>query len=487
MGGAMNHFTRFLPAIILSVLIVAAVAVDVWLLLSGNGGRQLMILVLGAQVLILPAAVWLVAVYLELRVFRPLRQLEDHLNVFLHSDSDHRFDIVPSHRLGGLPRLVEELGRRLSRERLETARAMDAAASRIERRKSRLEAILRDLHEGVIVCNDDHRVVLFNQSAAAFLEPAGPVGLHRPISALLSGTRLRKEYARLRRRFESDPDSALVTRFTEQTADGRPVDLRMSLIVEQEGLCTGYVLSFAPGDSSRDGIRRERRPGILSDRPEFYDFSLFEVQYSGRDLDKQLTELDYVVFDTETTGLNPSRGDRIVQISGVRLVKGSPTGEEFNTLVNPGMPIPASSIRFHGITDDMVVDAPPVSDAVRSFAKFVEGSVLVAHNAAFDMKFLRMQEGGSGIELNNPVLDTLLVSFVLQPNHSAHTLDAIAARFGISISEDVRHTALGDARATAEVFMKMLPVLRRNGLATLGRVIEASNRVFHIRREQERL
>lgn len=483
----MNQFTRLLPAIILSVLIVAAVAIDAWLLLSGIGGRQLMILVLGAQVLVLPAAVWLVAAYLELRVFRPLRQLEDHLSVFLHSDSDHRFDIPPSHRLGGLPRLVEELGRRLSRERLETARVMDAATSRIERRKSRLEAILRDLHEGVIVCNDDHRVVLFNQSAAAFLEPAGPVGLHRPISTLLSGTRLRKEYARLRRHFETDPDSALVTRFTERTADGRPVDLRMSLIVEQEGICTGYVLSFAPGDSSRGDIRTERRPGILSDRPEFYDFSLFEVEYSGRDLDKPLNELDYVVFDTETTGLDPSRGDQIVQISGVRLVKGGPTGEEFNTLVNPGMAIPASSIRFHGITDDMVVDAPTVSDAVRSFARFVEGSVLVAHNAAFDMKFLRMQEGGSGIALNNPVLDTLLVSFVLQPNHSAHTLDAIAARFGISISEDVRHTALGDARATAEIFMKMLPVLRRNGLATLGRVLEASNRVFHIRREQERL
>lgn len=483
----MIRFIRFLPAIALSLLIVSAIAVNAWLLLSGAGGRQLLMLVLGAQLLILPAAVWLVAAFLELRVFRPLRQLQDHLGVFLHSDSDHRLGLSPGHGLGELPRLVEELGRRLSRERLETARAMDAAASRMERRKSRLEAILRDLHEGVVVCNDDHRVVLFNQSAAAFLEPAGPVGLHRPVSSLLSGTRLRKEYARLRRRFEADPGAALVSRFGEQTADGRRIDLRMSLIVEQEGVCTGYVLSFTPGEPGADEARRERRPGILSDRPEFYDFSLFETQYAGRSLDESLDELDYVVFDTETTGLNPSRGDQIVQVSGVRLVKGRPTGEEFNTLVNPGMSIPASSVRFHGITDDMVVNAPSVEDAIRSFGTFVAGSVLVAHNAAFDMKFLKLRETESGVRFDNPVLDTLLISFVLQPNHAAHTLDAIAARFGVSIGEDVRHTALGDARATAEIFVKMLPVLKRNGLATLGQVLEASNRVFHIRREQERI
>lgn len=483
----MTQIIRFLPAVVLSVLLTAVVAVDAWLLLGGGVQREVLILVLGVQLLLLLAAVWITAAVLELRVFRPMRQLQDHLGVFLHSDSDHRLEIPPRHRLGELPQLIEELGRRLSRERLETVRAMDAAAARIEHRKSRLEAILRDLHEGVIVCNDDHRIVLFNHAAAAFLEPAGPVGLHRPIATLMNGIRLRREYARLRRRFEKDPESSLATRFTEESIDGRRIDARMSLIVEPEAACTGYVLSFTPGKADGGEVRSDRRPGILSDRPEFYDFSLFEAQRSDRDLARPLGDLDYVVFDTETTGLDPSKGDRIVQISGVRLVRGAPTGEEFNTLVNPGMSIPASSIRFHGITDDMVVDAPSVPDAIRSFRTFVEGSVLVAHNAAFDMKFLSAREAETGVVFDNPVLDTLLVSFILQPNHSAHTLDAIAARFGVNISDEVRHTALGDARATTEIFVKMLPVLQRNGLGTLGRLLEASNRVFHIRREQERL
>lgn len=478
---------RFLPAVVLSLLVAAAAAVDAWLLMGGGVGREIMILVLGVQALALLTAIWITAVLLELRILRPLRQIQDHLAVFLHADADHRLDIAPHHGLGELPGRLEALGRQLSRERRETARAMEAAAGRIDRRKSRLEAILRDLHEGVVVCNDDHRIVLFNHSAAAFLETAGPVGLHRPIASLLDGTRLRREYARLRRRREKDPESSLVSGFTERTADGRSVDIRMSLIVEPEESSAGYVLSFTPGDSTAGEARRERRPGILSDRPEFYDFSLFETQYSGRDANEPLDGLDYVVFDTETTGLNPSRGDGIVQISGVRLVKGRATGEKFNTLVNPGVPIPASSTRFHGISDDMVADAPLVTEAIRSFRAFVEDAVLVAHNAAFDMKFLRMREAECGVAFDNAVLDTLLISFVLQPSHTTHTLDAIAARFGVDISDEVRHTALGDARATAEIFVKMLPVLRRSGLGTLSEVMEACNRIFHIRREQEKL
>jgi len=156
-------------------------------------------------------------------------------------------------------------------------------------------------------------------------------------------------------------------------------------------------------------------------------------------------------------------------------------------MVNPGMPIPAASIRFHGITDDMVAGAPDATSALRSFQAFVQDAVLVAHNAAFDMKFLRVQETASGVSFDNAVLDTLLMSYVLQPNHAVHTLDAIAARFGVNISDEVRHTALGDARATSEIFVKMLPALQRLGFHSLGAVVDASDRVYHIRREQERL
>lgn len=481
----MSRVLRFTPAVVLSLLIAATAVVNLRLALAEPLNRELMVMTVALEALVLAGAVWIYAAVLEQRVFRPLRQLRDHLGVFLHSDTDHRLDIAPGHHLGEVPGYVAELGRQLSRERLESARAMEAAAERVDHRKSRLEAILRDLHEGVIVCNEDHRIVLFNQSAAAFFGEAGHIGLHRPVTSLLTGGRASEEFAVLKKRYREQRDRTLLSRFEDHAGDGRAIDVRMSLIVDQEGECSGYVLTL-PGLDTDQESSRVRPPGVLTERPEFYDFSLFEARHDAADLAGRLDELDYVVFDTETTGLNPSKGDGIVQISGVRLVKGGLTGEEFDSLVNPGIPIPPASIRFHGITDDMVDGAPAVAEALRSFREFAEGAVLVAHNAAFDMKFLKLREDATGAVFDNPVLDTLLVSYILQPDHGVHTLDAIAARFGVSIADDVRHTALGDARATAEIFVKMLPVLQRRGLETLGQVIEASDRVLHIRREQDK-
>lgn len=479
----MSKTARVVPALALSVLAAATVALDAWALVADVVGHGWIIVLLAAELAAVLAVIWIAAVRLELRVFRPLEQLQEQLSIFLGADSDHRVVLEGGHLLGKLPQLVEELGRQLARERLDTARTMEAAAERLEQRKSRLEAILRDLHEGIIVCNGNHRIVLFNQAAAVSLEGAGPIGLHRPVGSLIPGGRIAEEYTRLEDGYGRGP--VPVCRFTDTTADGRELDIRMSLVVEPDGRCSGYVLSF-PGYEPRGHERRGSAEAVLVDRPEFYDFSLFESRYDLHHIHRRLTELDYVVFDTETTGLNPGRGDAMVQISGVRLVNGRPTGEEFNTLVNPGMSIPPSSIRFHGITDDMVAGAPGAAEVVRRFKAFVEGSVLVAHNAAFDMKFLRMREAEGGVVFDNTVLDTLLLSFVLQPGHAAHTLDAIAARFGVSINDEVRHTALGDARATAEIFVKMLPALKRRGLDTLGRVLEASNQVLHVRKRQER-
>jgi DNA polymerase-3 subunit epsilon len=101
------------------------------------------------------------------------------------------------------------------------------------------------------------------------------------------------------------------------------------------------------------------------------------------------------------------------------------------------------------------------------------------------MKFIKLKETACGVTFDHPVLDTLLLSFVLQPNHSVHTLDAIATRFGIEIKPEFRHTALGDSQATAEIFVRMLIALQQQGLYTLGEAIEASNQVFEIRRLQE--
>ena len=158
--------------------------------------------------------------------------------------------------------------------------------------------------------------------------------------------------------------------------------------------------------------------------------------------------------------------------------------DRFDELVNPGIPIPRASTRIHGIHDEMVAGKDSVVEVLRRFHAFVADAVLVAHNAAFDMKFLQLKEHEVGARFDQAVLDTLLLSVVLQPRHATHTLDAIANRFGVENHD--RHSALGDSVTTAEVLVKMIDVLEARGIRNLGEALEASDRVQEIKRLQER-
>lgn len=224
------------------------------------------------------------------------------------------------------------------------------------------------------------------------------------------------------------------------------------------------------------------RVTILPDsRPEFYDFDLFHQAGQNPEWDNRpLLELTYTAFDTETTGLDPQGGDEIISIGAVRIVNGRILREErYDQLINPMRHLPWASIKYHGIRPEMLTDQPTIEKVLPVFQQFANNTVMLGHNVAFDMRMLQLKEKSTGIRFINPVLDTMLLSSVVHPAQNDHSLGAIAERLGIKIVG--RHTALGDAVATGQVFLKIIPLLQENGIATLMQARQASEKTLYAR------
>lgn len=242
---------------------------------------------------------------------------------------------------------------------------------------------------------------------------------------------------------------------------------------------TGYIrflLPLAEAPRARVAIRPPS-----DSRPEYYDFDLFHQPGQVPELDdRPLAELAYTIFDTETTGLEPSAGDEIISIGAVRIVNGRLLSHEaFEQLIDPRRRMSKESIAITGIRPEMLTGQPTIDRVLPAFHRFCEDTVLVAHNAAFDLRFLQLKEDATGVRFTQPVLDTLLLSAVIHPNQNAHKLEAIAERLGISVIG--RHTALGDAIVTGEVFLRMIPLLAALGIRTLRQAREAAEQTFYAR------
>ncbi len=241
----------------------------------------------------------------------------------------------------------------------------------------------------------------------------------------------------------------------------------------------GVVQGFTDANHVWDdlwGDEKKKRAQAGDGNPDKQDF--FKVIYGVEaylvdDLKEIVTgdrgqslEESFVVFDIETTGFSPVN-NRIIEIGAVKVCGGRVT-DRFSTFVNPCTPIPFEIEKLTGIRDDMVVDAPLIEAVLPQFLQFCDGSVLVAHNAGFDMSFIMENARRQGLPARYTYVDTVGIARVLLPNQSKHTLDAVAKTLNISLEN--HHRAVDDAECTAWIFLKFVQMLEEQNVHTLAEV-----------------
>ncbi|MBR2573281.1 MAG: 3'-5' exonuclease [Loktanella sp.] len=393
------------------------------------------------------AVMWLV---FDDMVVRPMERLAAAMQAHAATDMRRGIDADTARHLGDLAKGAAALTSRLASARAEADENLARYTSKLAAEREHLTRILSAIPAAVLMVSPDHRIALYDGHAALMLDDQHHLGLGQKIFDYFDETYLRAALANLARSGQATLDQQIAT------ADGARL---LDVSLHNLGRDQGYMLSFP--------VPREASPA----RPVVFDFAM-TTRTETRDIqDVPLRDLTYVVFDTETTGFLPNK-DEVVQIGALRVVNGQQApGEVLDLLVNPGRAIPASSTAVHRITDAMVKDAPDMVQAGRKFHSFARDAVLVAHNAPFDLSFFHRYAPKIGVKFDHPVLDTVLLSAVLFGITEGHTLDELAKRLGIELLDKHRHTAIGDAIATRDIFLRMIPMLEARGLTTFGAVV----------------
>ncbi|SDK59695.1 3'-5' exonuclease [Billgrantia gudaonensis] len=271
--------------------------------------------------------------------------------------------------------------------------------------------------------------------------------------------------------------------WSETRLESLPLSPRVRDLLRQHA-SDAWSLADADGEHARlrlplPAVERVGAPRPkMAPRPEFHDFGIAELPPPDAELARRpLRALEIVAFDTETTGLELRRGDTVISIGACRIVNARLLASEvFDLRVDPGKPIPPASTAIHGIADADVSGAPPLSVALPRFRDYIGDAVILAHNAAFDL--LALQLPGNSTTLDMPVLDTLLISRALDESLDGHDLDSLAERYDLHFPPGTRHTALGDARVTAELWLALLPRLEARGIETLEQALALQASAF---------
>ena len=396
----------------------------------------------------------LIALLFDENVARPIDQLSAALRARAHGNVTAPLDQRSAKYLSDLAPSAAALADRLCELDHDIETRVEKATQDLAAQREQLAAILSEMPIAALVLDEDFRITLYDRQCVHVLGGVAALALGRSVFRYLDEAALRDVVKRL----DSTPEHRVV-RVDLPTADGKHI---VNTRVRRVGEAQGAVLVM------------EVEEEVMAERPLVFDFALMNrPKRGGASLDLPLAALPFVVFDTETTGLEPAK-DEVVQIGAVRLLNSRfVSGETYDTLVHPGRAIPAASSRIHGITDDMVRCAPAPCEAISDFHDLARGETLVAHNAPLDLAFLARHAERGGYCFDAPVLATVLLSAALYGEAETHTLDAIAERLGVEIEGIDRHTAMGDAVATARVLLHMIPMLSARGVVTLGDAIEA--------------